>query len=323
MRSLYVVSKSTMSRKDHTVMVKTGDATLYFPVHSLASIHVFGEVEMNKAFLNLIAPHGIPVYFYTFHGQYSGMYVPKLKKSGGVLIDQVTAYTDARKRLDIAKTLVHTASANILSNVRYYRKSMNNFPEDIQVLKTLMDHICEAKDMHALRSVEGRIRAYYYQQFDCIIKAKGFIFDKRSYRPPENKTNALLSLLNTLLYTTIASLVHSSKMHVSIGFLHSSNQRHASLNLDIAEIFKPIIVDRLVFRLINLKMIRPDHFDGTRLNQEGLKIALKAFDERINKIISINRKRRSYLHFIRKDVYALQNHLTRDTPLTFFEKRDH
>ncbi len=323
MKALYVVSNSTMKRKDSTIMLKTKDATIYFPVHTLNIIHVFGRIDMNKPFLNLIAPHKISIYFYTFYGQYIGAFIPDLKKAGNVLVDQVTAYTDAQKRLEISKAFIHAASTNVLMNIRYYKHYLTDFPEALKVLKAYIENISKAKDMHTLRSIEGRIRAYYYRQFDCIIKEKEFCFKKRTYHPPQNQTNALISLLNTLLYNTITALIHHSKMHVSIGFLHASNQRHASLNLDIAEIFKPIIVDRLVFRLINLKIIRPNHFDGIKLNEEGLKIVLKAFDERLNKVITINRKRRTYLHFIRKDVYTLQNHLTKHTHLKLFKKRDH
>jgi len=323
MKALYVVSNAILKRKHHTLMVKTNEASLYIPIHALSSIHVFGQCNVNKPLINLIAKHNVVLYFYNFSGQYIGGFVPKHKKTAQAIVCQTLAHNCSDKRLGIAKAIAQASGLNILKNVHYYKNSLKNHNSVCQAVKTHIQRMDFAKDIQTLRAIEGRLRQEYYKQFDWILTSKEFVFDKRTYRPPENQVNALISLFNTLLYNTCSSLIHASKLHVAIGFLHSSKQRSASLNLDIAEIFKPIVVDRLVFRLINLKMIQKHHFRGTKLTQKGLAIALKAFDKRINHVLTIQGTRRSYLHFIRKDVYALQHHITRDEPLRFFQKQDH
>ena len=323
MKSLYVTKESTLKRKDNTLVIETPGTTMFFPIHTVQTIHVFGNVQMNKTLLNLLNTHGTLVFYYSRQGSYIGAFIPPFNKQGTLILKQAAAYACLQTRLNIAKSILITATDNIISNVKYYKQYLHAH-KDVSLFithcKTRMEN---AKDIQTLRALEGMVRQKYYRQFDLILRNPGFVFAKRSYRPPNNNVNALISLLNTLLYRTIESLIHASKMHIAIAYLHTSNTRHASLNLDIAEIFKPIIVDRLVFRLINLAMVKPNHFNGTQLTQEGLKIVLQAYDERIHQVLSINQTKRSYIHFIRKDIYTLQNHLTKNTPLKFFLKRDH
>lgn len=323
MKALYVTVYAKIKRHNHTIVIITKHSRIYYPVYNLSSIHIFGEILINKALINLLSNHGISLYFYTRYGKYIGMYQPPISNSGKALLSQANAYLDHNKRMTIAKTFVSSAANNMLKNILYYSDRLQSLNHLKNQLKELIKIIDGCDTLECLRSVEGRIRVEYYKIFDQVLMEDDFFFNKRSYHPPENEVNALLSLLNTLLYNTIASILHTSKMDASIAYLHASNQRSESLNFDIAETFKPIIVDRLVIRLINLQMIQKKHFNGLTLTQEGLKIVLHAFDERINRVITINKQRRSYLHFIRKDVYALQNHLIKNTELRFFEKKDH
>lgn len=57
------------------------------------------------------------------------------------------------------------------------------------------------------------------------------------------------------------------------------------MNLDVAEIFKPIMVDRLIFTLINRKMLTKKHFvkemNGILLNEDGRKLFITELDKRL------------------------------------------
>ena len=66
--------------------------------------------------------------------------------------------------------------------------------------------------------------------------------ENRSKRPPQNRLNALISFLNSLCYVTTLAQIYKTHLDPRIGFLHETNFRRFSLNLDIAEIFKPIKV---------------------------------------------------------------------------------
>ena len=105
------------------------------------------------------------------------------------------------------------------------------------------------------------MRETYYRAFDGILSNPDFIFDKRSRRPPKNNLNTLISFGNSILYTVVLSEIYKTHMDPRIGFLHATNFRRFSLNLDVAEIFKPIIIDRLIFTMVGTGMVTGKDFE--------------------------------------------------------------
>jgi CRISPR-associated protein Cas1 len=72
--------------------------------------------------------------------------------------------------------------------------------------------------------------------------------------------NALLSFGNSLLYTAALSEIYMTQLNPTVSYLHEPSQRRPSLALDLPEIFKPLIVDRVIFRLLNRGEISDDDF---------------------------------------------------------------
>ena len=101
---------------------------------------------------------------------------------------------------------------------------------------------------------------------------------------------------NSLLYSTVLSesIIPSNP---TISYLHEPFDRRYSLALDLSELFKPILVDRLIFYLVNKRMLKEEDFEQDinycLLNDKGRKIFLKEYDERLKKTIKhreLNRK---------------------------------
>jgi len=137
----------------------------------------------------------------------------------------------------------------------------------------------------------------------------------RSRRPPENMVNALISFGNSLLYSTVLSEIYHTQLNPTISYLHEPFERRYSLALDLSEIFKPILVDRLIFYLVNKRMLKEEDFEQDinycLLNGQGRKTFLKEYDERLKKTIKhreLNRKV-SYRRLIRLEAYKLIKHL--------------
>uniref|UniRef100_UPI0010353246 CRISPR-associated endonuclease Cas1 n=1 Tax=Clostridioides difficile TaxID=1496 RepID=UPI0010353246 len=91
-----------------------------------------------------------------------------------------------------------------------------------------------------------------------------------------------------------------------------------SLSLDIAEIFKPIIVDTIIFSLINNKRINKNYFEYQDkicyLSEKGKKKFLQEFENKMQTTIkhrNLNRKV-SYRMFIRLECYKLIKHFIND-----------
>lgn len=131
-----------------------------------------------------------------------------------------------------------------------------------------------------------------------IAKAIVSIINKRVKRPPDNPMNALISFGNTLLYTKTISQIYNTHLEQSISFLHEPSEGRFSLCLDLSEVFKPAIVFKTIFDLVNNRKINIEkHFEEklnySLLNENGKKIFIEAFEDRLNQTFEhpkLNRK---------------------------------
>ena len=117
---------------------------------------------------------------------------------------------------------------------------------------------------------------------------------------------------------TALSEIYRTHLDPRIGYLHETNQRSFTLNLDLAEIFKPLIVDRVIFSLINRREIKSGDFSeamgGIHLKEKGAKKFLAAYEKRLSETVihkGLGRKV-SYRRLIRLECYKLYRHFLGD-----------
>jgi len=183
------------------------------------------------------------------------------------------------------------------------------------VIGGLAELIPAQADVNAVRGIEGKMRERYYQAWRHIL-GDGWTFERRVRRPPDNEVNALISFGNSHLYTVCLGEIYRTQLTPTISYLHEPGARRFSLALDLSEIFKPLIVDRAIFRLINTGQLKESHFDrsldGCFLTDVGKKLFLQALEDRLATTIRHRRLGRSvsYRHLIRLECYKLIRHLT-------------
>lgn len=316
-KDIFIVNDGRLSRKNDTLYYQSEKGSKYIPINGIDSIHVFSEMDLNKRLLEFLTSMNISVHFYNYYGYYIGSYYPReYLNSGYVLLKQCEAYSDMRRRRILAGKFVSGACANILQVLKYYDRREADLNWDISDIEELIGSLSSQQSIESLMAIEGNIRQKYYQCFNKIIKNRDFAFTVRSKRPPRDKINALISFGNSILYTTVLSQIYHTQMDPRIGYLHSTNSRRFSLNLDIAEIFKPIIVDRAIFSLLNKSVLSGKDF----INEMGgllLKDAARQkFIAEINDKLETTIKhpglsrRISYKGLIRAEVYKIQKCLT-------------
>lgn len=315
-RPYYVFSSGRLRRKENTVCLEKEEKKTYIPIEDVKEIYIFGEVDMNSKILNFLAQNGVIVHLFNYYGFYSGSFVPRQPQvSGYLLVQQVEHYLNPEKRLKIAREILRGAIQNIRHNISYYAKKEEKLKRVIKETEEEMKKIGEVKEIEALLSLEGRVRDRYYSIFNDILKIEIGDF-KRVRRPPDNMLNAMISFGNMLLYSATLSEIYVTQLNPTISYLHEPSQRRFSLALDISEIFKPLIVDRLIFRMINKGMMRERDFmeeiNLTYLNEEGRKKFVKEFDAVLNQTIRHRQLKRnvSYKQLIRLECYKLIRHLS-------------
>ncbi|ODA43987.1 CRISPR-associated protein Cas1 [Thermodesulfovibrio sp. N1] len=314
-RNYYIFSNGRIKRKENTVYIENeqGDKKA-IPVEDIDAIHIFGEIDLNSKILNFLSQQCIPVHFYNYYGFYSGSFMPRERNvSGELIVRQVQHYLDYEKRLYLAYCFVEGAIFHMLRNLREY-KNTELFQEKI---KKEYDSALMKNKIADLMGNEGRARDAYYEAFNMILRSD-FEMEKREKRPPTNPINALISFANSMIYTTVLNEIYHTQLNPTISYLHEPGQRRYSLSLDIAEIFKPLIADPVIFKLINNNMIKLEDFEKDvnycYLTDSGRKKFIKEFDHKLSTTIKHRKLKRniSYRKIIRLECYKLIKHFIND-----------
>ena len=327
-RNYYIFKSGRVRRKDNTIYIETEEGNKPIPIEDVDSFYLFGELDLNTKFLNFLSQRNVPAHVFNYYGFYAGSFYPReYLNSGFLLVNQVEHYIDSRKRLAIARCISSAASHNILLNLAYY-ESRAKEADEVGAIRSEIEEIAsrigEAKDVAELMGIEGNIRERYYAAWPAILGSE-VDFEKRVRRPPDNLINALISFGNSMMYASVLSEIYHTQLNPTISYLHEPGERRFSLALDLAEIFKPLIVDRLIFALINTRQIKPEHADKQLnycyLKEEARKLFVAAYEEKLQTTIRHRRLKRSvsYRHLIRLECYRLIKHLTNVEPYEPFK----
>lgn len=319
MENYYLFANGELKRKDNNISIITEDkGTKDLKIEVMNDIYLFGEISTNTKCINYLGQMKVPVHFFNYYGFYTGSFYPKeTNVSGNLLIKQVEYYTDNEKRSEIAKEFIESAAFNIYRNLRYYNGRGKDLENMMGQIKGLQKELSKAESVNEIMGVEGNIRKVYYSAWKEIINQE-IDFEKRVKRSPDNMINTLISFVNSLIYTTCLSEIYKTQLNPTISYLHSAGERRFSLCLDVAEIFKPLIGDRLIFSLLNKNMITEKDFEkGSNfyyLKENGRKKILKEYDERLKQTIKHKDLGRevSYSYLIRLECYKLIKHILGD-----------
>lgn len=312
-RNYYITKNGRLKRHDNTVYLEfeSGEKKV-IPIEDVEGIYLMGETDLNTKLLNFLAQQKIPVHVFNYYGYYSGSYYPREHlNSGFLLVNQVESYKNPDKRLAIAKEFIVSASHNILRNLKYYQSRQAGLEGFIADIEAKVPELEKAGNVGELMGWEGHVRERYYDSFNVILNLKEE-FTKRTKRPPDNIMNALISFGNSLLYATTLGEIYHTQLNPTVSFLHEPGNRRFSLSLDISEVFKPIIVDHVIFKLLNTNMLDDTDFDKDvnfcYLTEKGRRTFLREYDERLDTTIKHRTLKRnvSYRHMIRLECYNLE-----------------
>jgi len=311
---VFIFSDGKLKRKQNTVFFETTDGNKrYLPIQDIGEIMVFGEIVVNKRLLEFLAKKEVILHYFNYYGYYIGSYYPREHlNSGYMILRQAEHYLDHEKRMLLARQFVFGAAQNMIQVLKYYERRGRPIGDIRLALEELTGKIDDYHDTDELMGLEGNMRNLYYQALDAIVDNPLFTFEKRTRRPPRNHMNTLISFGNSILYTTILSEIYKTHLDPRIGFLHATNFRRFTLNLDIAEIFKPIIVDRTIFTLIGRNQLTEADFEsemgGILLKESGRKTFVTEMDRKLSTTLMHQSSGRnvSYRRLLRLELYKLQ-----------------
>ena len=313
----HIINDGILTKKDYSILFENDTDRVSIPVETTNFINLYSDVILSSNFLTLISQKQLSVNIFDTFGNYIGSFYSSQQRSRmETLIAQVQIYSNLQKRLCYAKAFENAS----LHNLKYYQKQNCStiLQEGIQYFNDAILAVDEAASVENLLLLEARCRQKYYQYINEMIHQNDFKMTIRTKRPPKDAINSLISFGNTCLYQRISQLIHRTSVDVRISFVHSAMKRYENLNLDLADIFKPILIDRIIFSLINKKRITTDkHFvednGGVFLNTEGKKLFLNEFENKMNQIITIHEQPFTYDRLIMNEIKKLETSFLQQT----------
>jgi CRISPR-associated endonuclease Cas1 len=193
-----------------------------------------------------------------------------------------------------------------------------------RLIEDLRKGISKAETIQELMGYEGNIRKTYYSAWSTIIDQE-IEFEKRVKNPPDNMINTLISFVNTLIYTKVLGEIYQTQLNPTISYLHEPGDRRFSLSLDLAEIFKPLLGDRLIFSLLNRNQITEKSFtkglNYLHLTKEASQMIVRELDGKMQTTIKHKdlNKAVSYQYLMRLEGYKIIKHLLGEKEYEPFE----
>ncbi|MBQ3525860.1 MAG: CRISPR-associated endonuclease Cas1 [Akkermansia sp.] len=235
-----------------------GETVSKHPIHQLASVSLYGAIQISAQAQQLLLEHDIPLAWFSPAGRFIGL-AHGLGSSGvEARMGQTHLWMSPERRLYIASAIVrakiHNQRVLLMRNGNADNKVLTRLAE-------LRDSAEQQSSLASLRGIEGSAASLYFAHFSSMLKVGlGFSFDGRNRRPPMDPVNALLSFAYSSLVKELTGIALSTGLDPFLGFFHSPRYGRPALALDMMEEFRPLIADSTVLSLLNRGEVAPEDF---------------------------------------------------------------
>lgn len=295
LNTLFVISPNTYLGLDgENIVVKMDDDTQKrYPLHNLESICTFGYAGASPALMGHCAQKNIALTFMTSNGRFLGRFIGEDRGNVTLRKEQYRISDDETRSARMARNFIFGKVYNskwILERATRdhpLRIDVNKMKQITSSLNEILKSVRKVENLDVLRGFEGKAALQYFSVFDDLIlqQKDEFKFHGRSRRPPMDKVNALLSFVYTLLVHDVSSALETVGLDAYVGFMHRDRPGRASLALDLMEELRGVFADRLVFSLINKRMISASSFltkenGAVIMSDDARKNVIRAWQER-------------------------------------------
>lgn len=321
METLFVSREARLRQRENTLTITLEGKVRSFPIERIGHIVLLAESDLNSRLLILCGKHGVRLSIFDYYGYYKGSFEPfNQNPSGRIKLIQAQTLLNDSERQALAQEIVRGAAHNMHANLLYYRYRGNTLLEPIlKEMQCLEEGIAKTSDVPTLMGIEGNLHQYYYAAWKYIDLALDFC--PRVRRPPNNPINCLLSFLNQMTYTVVRHELFKTHLEETFSLLHSPGHGRSSLSLDLAEPFKPLLSDSLIFRMVGRKMLDKSWFeqnDGVcLLTETGRRHVAEQFSTRLEE----QYQGRSFREWIYREALSIERHVLGVDEYESFKRR--
>ncbi|HMA65275.1 MAG TPA: CRISPR-associated endonuclease Cas1, partial [Chitinispirillaceae bacterium] len=295
MSFLYVTEQGAHIKKKgpRIQVVKDEEILADRTIKEITTLVMFGGVHPTTEAMLAILDNSGDVAMMTVDGHFKGKMTGAKSKNSVLRASQYAAFTSITTKSSMARRYVEAKIRNGLDCLTNYHYSNSNPYRLDDTIRRQIENICTtladpAITLASLRGYEGTGARLYFGEFaKCLMHGRQF--PGRKFHPSTDPVNALLSFGYSFVARELEAILEACGLDPYIGFFHEITYGRASLSLDLMEEFRHPLVDRLVLRLFNRKILSDDDFEvkdeggQVYLKKESLKIFIKQYEIWCNK----------------------------------------
>lgn len=301
LNTLYLTVSGYLHLDNDTLRFEVERETrLRVPLHHLGGVVCFGNVLISPAAISRLAEEGKALVFLDRNGRFKARLEGPV--NGNILLRQAQ-FAQANSQ-EFVLTQAKAFIAGKLRNSRFVLMrgarnasetvAIENLYKTAEALAINLKHLESAMTLDEVRGLEGISARIYFAALSYLISEDqriAFTPDGRSRRPPQDRMNALLSFLYSMLMNDCRSALESVGLDPQLGYLHVVRPGRASLALDLMEEFRSVFADRLALTLVNRKQLQAHDFDErpggvVQMHDAARKMLVGAFQGRKQELTS-------------------------------------
>jgi len=289
-RNIFITTHGLkISKHGNYLMVKGKDLNEKIPVGAFDNVFVLANVNFTAQVLKFLSKNGKWVFIINTSGKLQSIVAPQLLTSATSNREkQYRKFENKSLRIFLVKELLFYKANLSYKAIEKFRKAQGLHPLNYSFykdfLKDVNSMIERSDSIEVLRGVDGFIMRTIYTEFATSIK-NYFQFKTRSYHPPKDEANAVLSFVFSMFYSLLIPLIISQGLDPYFGFFHEKRGRHAALSSDLMELARPELVF-FAADILNKGYFEKSDFktfkDGVYLKPKATKVLCKLFMEKIN-----------------------------------------
>lgn len=271
----------------YSVVIKKGGALLSrLPLHRISGIVIFGTSTLSTRLLQTCSRKHIPVSFCSPAGYYVNTLKPDSRRFFKISADHTARHESLSEQENVrfASEIVTAKVENYLIWLQERRE-----PELRGICKRLDDGIAalaHCETVEQVRGHEGAAGRLIFSAVNSLVKNPYFRTENRVCHRRADPYNSLLDFASFLLFCKLNVLVRTRGLNPYMGILHSSKDTYESLVSDLQEMFR-YRMDRMLIRMINLRIIKEDDFEdvpegGQKLNRAAAARFLNYFSRELS-----------------------------------------
>lgn len=304
MTILYIREQGAVVRRDGERVVVTKQQgrsrqvkrLAQLPIREVEQVVLYGYVQVTTQAVALLLEHEIDIVFLTSYGRHLGSTQQSGSKHARLRHAQLRFSGDEQASLAAAKRIVQAKLANQRNLLQELTRDIPR-PLTASLISAAqgidqMRHECQrANTLDSLRGFEGRAGAFYFGAIRQLLDPS-WAFQGRTFHPPPDPFNALLSFGYTHLRKDVTTAIHLVGLDPYLGCFHALEYDRPSLALDLMEEFRPLTVDRPVLTLVTEGTIKPGDFIFTGQRNRPVELGpalisrwVAAYEERMAQVI--------------------------------------